>query len=964
MKAGKQQELSRWAAALEESGSDQRRAAGRAIRLLTEANLALEHAHGNGGGPVESVDRRELDRLADALADAEAAELRAAGRTIRTLYTEHERLERDDRRAGSEPKAGARVRRPSRRALVVLGVLVLVAGSVAFAARAAAPDLHANGPEDGALLDGDALASLSFSSRDVDADWSLDGKPAQPQHEGDHVVFAPGRLPDGPHEVVLRTHRRLLGSAEKRFRFVVDTAAPTLAVDGPAVVGRGAPLRLAGRLEPRATLLAGATAVPVARDGRFELRVAAPARSLVLTATDAAGNRSRWRVPVTVVPRRPEAPIRAVHVTAYAWADDALRKGVLDLVRAKKVNAVELDLKDEAGEVGWTSGVPLAKQIGSQLRIYDLQVALDRLHRVGVRVIGRIVCFRDPIHAKAAWETGRRDEVVQSADGGPYSGYGGFTNFASPAVQRYNIALARAAAELGVDEILYDYVRRPDGPLSSMRFPGLRGTPEAAIVRFLRESRKALAGTNALLGASVFGVAATRPKEVAQDIPAMAREVDYIAPMLYPSHWGPGEYGVADPNGQPYAIVRASTKDFVRQVRGSGARIVNWLQDFSYGRDYSSKEVQAQIDASHDAGVDDFILWDAAVEYTPDALDASAKVPALALATSPPKDAPRPLRLPDRKAPAAGAAAPTSETKPVRRPLPGLPPNELGSIPVVMHHMIRPDRVGEYDQTPLEFRAELDYLWRHGYTPVNVGDLLSGRLDVPAGTTPVAFTFDDATTYQLDFAADGSVKPATAVGIMLDFARSHPGFVPAGTFYVNRTPFGSDAAAKRALPWLTAHGFEVGNHTHDHIPLRTLKDDEVRKQVATGAALIEDVLPGYAIRSLALPLGSMPRESTLAVSGSWRGRAYGPYAVLLVGANPAPSPFAKEFDPRAIPRIRTSHAGWDGTEDFAFSDWMRRLEENPGRRYVSDGDASTVTVPEGAQGDVRPRFATRVRTSG
>jgi len=960
MNASQQQELSRWAATLEESGSDERRAAGHAIRLLTEANLALEQAHGNGGGPVEPVDRRELERRADRLADAEAAELRAAARAIRTLCAAHERLERA---GGRVPKVGARVRRPSRRAFTVLGALVLVAGGIAFAAHAAAPDLDADGPEDGAVLDGDALASLSLSSRNVDADWSLDGKPVQPQQEGDEVVFTPGRLPDGSHEVVLRIHR-LLGSDKKIFRFIVDTAAPTLTVAGPAVVGRGAPLRLAGTLEPGATLLAGTKVVPVARDGRFKLKVVKPPRSLVLAATDAAGNRSRWRVPVTVVPRRPEAPIRAVHVTAYAWADDELRQGVLDLVRAKKVNAVELDLKDEAGEVGWASGVPLAKRIGSQLRIYDLKAALDRLHGLGVRVIGRIVCFRDPIHARASWKAGRRNEVVQSADGGPYSGYGGFTNFASPAVRRYNIALATAAAELGVDEILYDYVRRPDGPLSSMRFPGLQGTPEAAIVRFLRESRKALAGTNALLGASVFGVAATRPKEVAQDIPAMAREVDYIAPMLYPSHWGPGEYGVSDPNGQPYAIVRASTKDFVRQVRGSGARIVNWLQDFSYGREYSSTEVRAQIKASRDAGVDDFILWDAAVEYTPDALDASAEVPALALSTSPPKDAPRPVRLADRKAPAAGAAAPTSTTKPVRRPLPGLPPNELGTIPVVMHHMIRPDRVGEYDQTPGEFRTELDYLWRHGYTPINVGDLLSGKLDVPAGTTPVAFTFDDATTYQLDFAADGSVKPATAVGIMLDFARRHPGFVPAGTFYVNRTPFGSDTAAKRALPWLTAHGFEVGNHTHDHIPLRTLADDEVSKQVATGAAVIEEVLPGYAIRSLALPLGSMPRDSKLAVRGTWRGRAYGPYAVLLVGANPAPSPFAKEFDPRAIPRIRTSHAGWDGTEDFAFRDWMHRLEQNPGTRYVSDGDASTVTVPEGAQADVRPRFASRVRTSG
>jgi peptidoglycan/xylan/chitin deacetylase (PgdA/CDA1 family) len=199
---------------------------------------------------------------------------------------------------------------------------------------------------------------------------------------------------------------------------------------------------------------------------------------------------------------------------------------------------------------------------------------------------------------------------------------------------------------------------------------------------------------------------------------------------------------------------------------------------------------------------------------------------------------------------------------------------------------------------------------------------------------------------------------------MFDFTRTHPGFVPAGTFYVNRTPFGSDAAARRTLPWLTAHGFEIGNHTHDHIPLRTLADDDVRREVATGATLIEDVLPGYDIRSLALPLGSMPHEAKLAVQGRWRGQTYGPYAVLLVGANPAPSPFAKTFDPLAIPRIRSSHAGWNGEEDFAFRYWMRQFERNPGTRYVSDGDPSRITVSAGAEADVRRKFAELVRTSG
>ena len=88
-----------------------------------------------------------------------------------------------------------------------------------------------------------------------------------------------------------------------------------------------------------------------------------------------------------------------------------------------------------------------------------------------------------------------------------------------------------------------------------MRFPGLKGSPSAAIVGFLRETRRALRPYKTMLGASVFGIAATRPDQVAQDVPAMARQVDYIAPLVYPSHWGRGEYNVSDPNAEPFAIV-------------------------------------------------------------------------------------------------------------------------------------------------------------------------------------------------------------------------------------------------------------------------------------------------------------------------------------------------------------------------------------------------------------------------
>ena len=101
----------------------------------------------------------------------------------------------------------------------------------------------------------------------------------------------------------------------------------------------------------------------------------------------------------------------------------------------------------------------------------------------------------------------------------------------------------------------------------------------------------------------------------------MATTVDYVAPMVYPSHWGPGEYGVGDPNSSPYDITFRSLEDFQSLVSGTDASVMAWLQDFSLGVDYGPAEVRAQIDAARDAGVVDFLLWDAAATYTRAALE-------------------------------------------------------------------------------------------------------------------------------------------------------------------------------------------------------------------------------------------------------------------------------------------------------------------------------------------------------
>jgi hypothetical protein len=175
-----------------------------------------------------------------------------------------------------------------------------------------------------------------------------------------------------------------------------------------------------------------------------------------------------------------------------------------------------------------------------------------------------------------------------------------------------------------VDEILWDYVRRPEGPIGSMVFPGIASADEnvtSSIVEFLTKGQTMLRPLHTLQGASVFGIAATRPSQVGQDVSAIAMHTDYVAPMLYPSHWNNGEYGVADPTRQPYDIVKASLADFQTAVAPTGRPLVPWLEDFSdKGVTYGDQQVQDQIRAADELGVPNWLLWNADTVYTQTAL--------------------------------------------------------------------------------------------------------------------------------------------------------------------------------------------------------------------------------------------------------------------------------------------------------------------------------------------------------
>lgn len=285
--------------------------------------------------------------------------------------------------------------------------------------------------------------------------------------------------------------------------------------------------------------------------------------------------------------------------------------------------------------------------------------------------------------------------------------------------------------------------------------------------------------------------------------------------------------------------------------------------------------------------------------------------------------------------------------------------NELGAVPVIMYHRLLPDGGGEYDLTPEEFRAELAFLYERGYRPIRTVDLVRGEIDVPAGTTPVVLTFDDGSREQAALDEDGQIAGDTAIGILLEFAEAHPDFTPVASLYLNAGPFGGGTGHEAVVVELHERGFELGNHSYGHANLANIDDAEVQRELAHGASAITGIVPEADVVTLSLPFGVWPQDRSLAATGTWEGESYHHEGVLLVGAAPAPSPFHVDFEPLAIPRIRSSPSWSGGDPDYGSAFWLEWLDAQPGRRYISDGNPDTIAFPEELADQLDPRHADR-----
>jgi Polysaccharide deacetylase len=281
----------------------------------------------------------------------------------------------------------------------------------------------------------------------------------------------------------------------------------------------------------------------------------------------------------------------------------------------------------------------------------------------------------------------------------------------------------------------------------------------------------------------------------------------------------------------------------------------------------------------------------------------------------------------------------------------GRPPNPLGRIPILEYHLIA-EQDSRWGRARDGFRRDLELLYQRGYRPVTVAQVIDRRLDLPAGTSPVVFTFDDASPGQFRYIErDGhlEVDPESGVGIWLDFSARHPDWQLHATFCLlpaasaGHAFFGEKDIEGQKTAWrfpklrfLQEKGFELCAHTLWHANLSTLSDAGVQEQIARSLLAIDSAVPGLRVRTFALPLGIWPKNRQLAREGSWKdpktGRVvtYRFDAILEVSGGAARSPGAPEFDPLRLPRIQVIG-----------NNLARELDRLEKDRYVAAGSGPT-----------------------
>ncbi|MBI2612496.1 hypothetical protein HYW59_01635 [Candidatus Kaiserbacteria bacterium] len=352
-------------------------------------------------------------------------------------------------------------------------------------------------------------------------------------------------------------------------------------------------------------------------------------------------------------------PMYAIYMTQCAVGTPSLRNTLVEFIDSTKLNAVVIDIKDYAGKIAYPTENPiLSGSVSEKCGADDMKEFVETLHDKGIYVVGRVTVFQDPFYTKHHPE---QSVLSKGRPGEPWKDFKGLSFVAvnSMTFWDYIVELSKESYALGFDELNYDYVRWPsDGPMSDIAYPSTDRAGE--LEKFFAYLHERVAPIGVKMSVDLFGYTTVLTDDlgIGQQIERAFPYFDYVAPMVYPSHYNKGFAGLSNPNSDPYAVVHVSMVEAVRRAKATETPVATmnampimrteivpatvtsatttrevatgmysksaysplklrpWLQDFDYGKDYLPADILAQTKATYDAGLTSWFFWDPANRYT------------------------------------------------------------------------------------------------------------------------------------------------------------------------------------------------------------------------------------------------------------------------------------------------------------------------------------------------------------
>jgi len=345
-------------------------------------------------------------------------------------------------------------------------------------------------------------------------------------------------------------------------------------------------------------------------------------------------------------------PLKAIYMTACVAGTPSWRENLKSLIETTELNAVVIDIKDSTGSISFPNEFPKLDN-GKGCVVKDLKDFIKELHESNIYVIGRISVFQDPSYGQLFPELA----VKSKSSGGVWKDRKGlsFIDVGAKPYWDFIVELSKASYDIGFDEINYDYVRYPsDGNMQDTSYswtpyqdeanssstgqaigtttPKVLMTKPEVLESFFSYLHKEMRDVGAKTSVDLFGMTTTVENDmnIGQVLEKALPYFDYIAPMVYPSHYPATWNGFTNPADHPYDVIKLSMSRGVERetalnisnglATSTPSKLRPWLQDFNLGATYDATKVRAQIQASYDIGLDSWMLWNAGNKYTGSAL--------------------------------------------------------------------------------------------------------------------------------------------------------------------------------------------------------------------------------------------------------------------------------------------------------------------------------------------------------